>query len=247
MLRDIQLSQNALMDMTKNNSREILRISNPFHPSVFRDTLASLEDRKAEEERKREQEEERKREQEEEKKLQEEEKKLREEHRRERKEMLERSKKRLKELRQRNSENPATSSQSAGVGGSVSYEALQEEQKKDFRQLSNKSFEQTLNEYIKKDDLKGIKEFVSKHGGNSGYNAIRKMDTMIKKIQGDDELRRNYRGTYIRQNPSTRGYMETPPLSPLLQASASQEPDLGELPLLSSDGAGGNMFGGDSY
>jgi hypothetical protein len=149
------------MDMTKNNAREILRISNPFHPTVFRDTVRSLEDRKAEEERRREREEENE---------------LREVRRKEREERLEQSRARLEELRQRrlarSSENPATSSQSAGGGGSASYEAFKKEQQSEFRRLADTEFNQTIDHFIQAGDLTGLKRFVSQQGGNAGYNSV---------------------------------------------------------------------------
>jgi hypothetical protein len=58
---------------------------------------------------------------------------------------------------------------------------------------------------------------------------------MTEKISRDPELKRHFRGTYLRQDPNVSGYMETPPPTPTIRSPGVE---LGGLGMLFSGGDG---------
>ena len=128
------------------------------------------------------------------------------------------------ETRLTTSENPALSSQASGGGASgTSYQDFfsNESRQAEFRRLADEAYNRQIDELEQSGDLLELKRFAQRNGAGSKYNAsgsIEALSTMLKK---DDNVRRAYRGTYLKENPQTQAFMQTPPRredDPLLTA-----------------------------
>lgn len=105
--------------------------------------------------------------------------------------------------------NPMTSASSAQLGGGgTSYEDILKSRQEDFRRQADEDYVRQIDSYVARNDLDGLKKFTLVHGrARPRGNDVGRLASALKT---DERVRRAYRGTFLKENTSTREFMLTP-------------------------------------